>query len=192
MARQIVSLTQKIEYWAAANPLVFRLAALYYQDIIRKEAELARITRDDHVLCIGGGPCPFSAILLHQLTGARITVIDNDQRCIEPARQVLSRMGLDSKVEILCQDGCAIDIHGYTVIHLAAQLSPMDQILSKIKEQAQPGTRLLIRTPKCRLASLYCQSCACIDRSGCQAVYHKKTRNLDSTLLYVKEGALVC
>ena len=70
MGKGIVRITQQIEYWAAANPLVYQLAALYYKDIIRREITLAQIGPSDHVLCIGGGPCPFSAILLHQFTGA--------------------------------------------------------------------------------------------------------------------------
>lgn len=192
MGKGIVRITQQIEYWAAANPLVYQLAALYYKDIIRREITLAQIGPSDHVLCIGGGPCPFSAILLHQFTGAKVTVIDNDLRCIQPARELLARLGLINEIAVLYQDGCSIELTGYTVIHTAAQISPLDQILQQIRTSAGPGTRVLIRTPKGRLQRFYCEGFWELDSSRCRAVAHKKTRNLDSTLLLIKEGAVLC
>lgn len=195
MAGWIVQLTRQIEYWAAASPLVFRIATCYYKDIVYKEAMLAQIRPSDSILCIGGGPCPFSAIMLHKLTGAKVTVIDNDWTCIQPARQILSRLDLADAVKVLHHDGCAVNqisIHDYTVIHLAAQISPIEGIVQHIQRYAAPGTRLLIRTPKCKLKRFYCRSYGLLNLCDCQAVYHKRTCNLDCTLLYVQRGALSC
>lgn len=184
MARWIVRFTQKVEYWAATNPLVYWIAAQYYKDIIRKEVILAEINQDDHILCIGGGPCPFSAILLHQLTGAQVTAIDKEQKCIPPARQLLQRLKLSEAIQVMHKDGIEAEVAGFTVIHLAAQVSPLEQIFKQIKTYALPGTKLLIRKPKEKLQSLYCKNYPQITNE--RAVYHKKTRNIESTLLYVK------
>lgn len=187
MVGGIVKFTQKIEYWAAANPIIYRAAALYYKDIIQKEVKLAKITNQDQILCIGGGPCPFSAILFHQLTGAKVTAIDNDQNCIQPARQIIHYLGLADSIRILYQDGLSAEIASYTVLHLAAQVAPMARVLEKIKACASPGTRLLVRKPKDKLQGLYANDYP--QFSNEQATYHKKTRNIESTLLFVKEGA---
>jgi len=88
----VTSLTKKIEDWATAAGVTYRLAAEYYRDVIHNEVVLANITNDDHILCIGGGICPFSAILFHQTTGAMVTVIDNDSDCVPKARHVIEQL----------------------------------------------------------------------------------------------------
>ena len=192
MNRWIVRFTQNIEYWAAANPLVYWLIALYYRDIIRREVRLAEIGPRDHILCVGGGPCPFSAILLHQYTGARVTVIDRDENCILPARRVLERLNLSHVIQVLCHDCSDVELEDFTVVHLAVQVSPLEQVLRRMRYQALPGTRLLVRTPKAKLQRLYGGCGACIDGTDCRAVCHRRTRNIDRTLLFVTEGAFSC
>ena len=90
--------------------------------LVKREARLADIREGDRVLCIGGGICPYTAILLHKYTGAHITVIDNNRSCVEKARKFVNRLGLD-KIKILPGDGRDICCHGYPVIHLAMQIA---------------------------------------------------------------------
>jgi len=81
----ITSLTQKVEWLANQSRLFYHCIALYYKNIIKREVRLANITPNDNILCIGGGPCPYTAIMLHQLTGAKVTVIDNNKHCVKSA-----------------------------------------------------------------------------------------------------------
>jgi len=179
---QIQGLTYKIEDCAVRSRLFYRIAGRYYKSVIEKETALANITSRDHILCIGGGICPFSAILFRQATGARVTVIDNNYACIPKARQVIRRLELQSDVTVLHQEGgCAnLDYAAYSVIHLALQVSPMEQVFSKLKQQIHPGTRLLLRRPKKHLGGM-----SRAIPADSPFISHK-SRNIGSTLLYTK------
>jgi len=169
----IKRLTYKIENRAAKAGLFYRLASQYYKDVIEKEVVLAGITANDNVLCIGGGMCPFSAILIHQLTGAKVTVIDNNSMCIPKARHIIKCLGLSKYVNVICSDGRDFDYREYSVIHLALQVSPMDKVFAQVKEKAAPGTRLLMRRPKKYFRDK-------------QPYITHKTRNIGSTMLHIK------
>jgi len=184
----ITGLTQKIEAMASEAGIAYRLAEGYYRDVVQNEVVLANITKDDHILCIGGGICPFSAILFHQITGARVTVIDNDSNCVPKARQVIKRLGLGEYVRVLYQDGgsAGINFSDYTVVHFALQVCPMECVFTYVENNVSPGTKLLVRRPKSRLGKLYSR----LSRellSHCPLTTHKKARNIDSTALYIKQ-----
>ena len=186
MLRWITGITQRIECRAAKSRAVYWLASQYYRNVIQNEIELAGITKNDHILCIGGGICPFSAILFHQATGAKVTVIDNNVSCIPQARRVIERLGLGGHVRVFCQDGGSseLPLSEYSVVHFALQVSPMERVFSRVEKQAAHGTRLLVRRPKSRLCGLY----GCLPGFAlacCPHITHK-ARNIGSTLLYVK------
>jgi len=190
MLKSVTKLTQTIEYLAAKKSLIFHIAIRYYHDVIRNEISLANITRDDHILCIGGGFCPFSAILLHQKTGARVMVIDNDSACIPEARELIERLNLCDAIHLECQEGCCKDISlsQFTVVHFAMQVTPMEHVFSEVEKKVLPGTKLLIRRPKERLSAMYCKlSKNLLD--CCRFIDHRKPCNIGSTYLYVKDAA---
>jgi len=179
----ITDLTLKIENLAAKAEIFYKLAATYYRDVIQKEIALANINKDDHILCIGGGMCPFSAILFHQITGAKVTVIDNNKQCIPKARGIIERMGLSSKINAVYCDGCAACDEKYTVVHFALQVNPMERVFSHIEKNAAPGTKLLLRRPRKRLLDLYSKL---PKLSSCPFTVHSGARNIGSTLMYIK------
>ncbi|MCL2170522.1 MAG: hypothetical protein FWB71_00095 [Defluviitaleaceae bacterium] len=146
----ITKLTHKIETLAVRNPLIYRIAARYYTKIIQKEISLAGITENDRILCIGGGICPFSAIMLHQATGARVTVIDNQSACIPHARKVIKRLGISESVHVMCQDGCCanLSLENFNIIHFAVQITPMESVFANAERLALAGTKFLVRQPK--------------------------------------------
>ncbi|MCL2753430.1 MAG: hypothetical protein FWE44_04690 [Defluviitaleaceae bacterium] len=184
----ITNFTYKIENKAAKAGFVFRIASGYYKDVIQKEITLANITKDDHILCIGGGICPFSAILFHKTTGAKVTVIDNNEACIPKAQQAIERLGFGKHITVCHQDGnCPnFDYTAFTVIHLALQISPMEQVFANAVEKAAAGTRLLVRRPKKVLENAYCPMFSETVENSPFASH--KSRNIGCTLLYTKQG----
>lgn len=54
----ITRLTRQIEQLAASSRLIYSLAALYYRQMVQREAELAQIGPEDRVLCIGEASVP--------------------------------------------------------------------------------------------------------------------------------------
>ena len=186
MSEWITNLTYKIENQAAKAGLVYRFACEYYRDIIEKEIDLANITDKDHILCIGGGICPFSAILFHQMTGAKVTVIDNNETCIPKARQAIKRLNISDDVQVLYQEGASTDIefNNYSVIHLALQIQPMREVFATVKQRITPGTRLLVRRPKRQLDLMY-DSFPNHLLAHCPYITHK-ARNIGRTFVYTQ------
>lgn len=189
MQQWIIGFTQGIERWASDSKIIYWLGSQYYRDVIQNEINLANITHNDHILCIGGGVCPFSGILLHQTTGAKVTVIDNNISCVSKAKQVIHNLNLCEQVRILWQDGgsSALSLSEYSVIHFAMQVFPMEYVFSRIKKQAEPGTKLLVRLPKKCLKNMY--SCLPSPLPFCRTfIDHKKARNIGRTILHIKQG----
>ncbi|MCL2616695.1 MAG: hypothetical protein FWD96_03505 [Defluviitaleaceae bacterium] len=187
MLNWITDITYKVESQAAEAGFVYKLACGYYRDIIYKEAVLANITNKDRILCIGGGICPVSAVMFHQLTGARVTVVDNNEICIPKAQQAIDRLGVGTHVNVLFQDGGSADIpfEDYSVVHLALQVSPMGQVFTAVEHQVNPGTKLLVRRPKKPLDNLYSRLTDSL-LECCPYTTHN-SRNIGSTLLYIKQ-----
>ena len=184
--RCMTNFTCKIEGKASEVGAVYEFACKYYESVIEREMALANITENDHILCIGGGVCPFSAILFHQKTGAQVTVIDNNKDCIPKSKQVIERLGIDDHVHVRFQDGASaeVDLSAYSIIHTALQVDPIDHVFSHIKSGAAPGAKILIRRPKKSLGSSYSELQNHLLKQ-CAYVSHKDC-NIGTTFLYVK------
>jgi protein-L-isoaspartate O-methyltransferase len=187
VSRAIPRLTGIVEQMAAKSRLVYRGLVLYYKELVRAEVELGRINSSDRVLCIGGGPCPISAVLMHEFTGALVCVIDNDNQSVMQAREFVQSLGYEHSIHIEYSDGREIAPQDYDVIHLAAQVSPLEQVLQHVREHSREETRILVRLPRERLEHLY----EIGDRAAFNQ-YHAKTdhrwRNVDCTALFAPLG----
>ena len=187
MLQWITDFTHKLENQAGESSIVYHLASKYYLDVIKKETILANITDKDHILCIGSGTCPFSAILFHQITGAKVTAIDNNPICIPDARQIIDRLSIADFVHVFCQDGSSAELifTEYSVIHFALQIQPIEIVFSQVEKKIAPGTKLLIRRPRKNLDQIYSQLSSPILALSPYTT-HSKARNIGSTLLYIK------
>jgi len=159
----------------------------YYRNVIEKEIGLANITVTDSILCIGSGACPFSAILFHQASGTKVAAIDNNQTCVSSAQRVIDHLGLGGRMHVFHHDGSSagLSLDQYSVVHFALQVSPMKHVFSWVEKHVSCRTRLLVHRPK-RLASNLYDWLPGISEACCPHVVHRKARNIDSTLLYVK------
>ncbi|MCL2864450.1 MAG: hypothetical protein FWE25_02795 [Lachnospiraceae bacterium] len=187
MSRWITTVTRKIETLATTQEVIYKLAQSYYFDVIQKEVILANLNKDDHILCIGGGICPFTAILFHTITDAKVTVIDNDILCIPKAQNIIARFGLTKHIQVLHQDGRSKDFsfQPFTVVHFALQVSPMESVFSWVEQQVNTHTKLLLRRPKKQLKELY-QPLQNTLLQNCPFTLHQGSRNIARTLLYIK------
>lgn len=173
-----------MEQLAAKNILVYQAMSLYYKKLIREEIALADIKSTDRILCIGGGPCPFSGILLHEYTGAHVTIVDNDYCCVCIARQLISKLGYTESIEVLYGDGNDISPKDYTVIHMAVQVNPIQQVFCSLKRKCPYGARILVRVPKKGLKKFYSADDFSLFRNCCKKAVHN-WRNIDSTALFI-------
>ncbi|HHY91528.1 MAG TPA: hypothetical protein GX503_07665 [Clostridiales bacterium] len=185
MVKLMLNITKMLERFAAKHPSVYRIASLYYKRLVKEEVALANIQPTDKVLCIGGGPCPFSGILLHEYTGAHVTIIDNDDCCVSISRELIRRLGYADFIDILYSDGKDISPEDYNVIHMAVQVTPMEQVFSHLKQGCRFGSKILVRLPKKRLRNFYSIGDRSVFHSCCGKVVHG-WRNIDSTALFIK------
>jgi precorrin-6B methylase 2 len=184
----ITKLTQKFELWATKSKLIYRFMSIYYRMMVKREVALANIGKSDNVLCIGGGVCPYTAILINKYTQSRVTVIDNDMACIERSKEFLRRLGLKN-IDIIHADGKNICCRDYSVIHIAMQITPKDFIIGEVLKKAPEGARVLVRQPKSALERLYCPLLG--ERElFCNCVKHSVFSNVDNTSVCVVSRCL--
>ena len=181
--QNLTAFTQRIECLTSEIKVLYKLAEKYYASMVESEAVLAGIDSDDHILCIGGGLCPFSAILFHQKTGAKVTVIDNNEKCVPKARKLIKRLGLCDHINVFLEDGCSADIlyADFSVVHLALQVYPLEKVFSSVENGIIPGTKLLVRQPRKIQNNVYGKF-SDIVLTYCSCVKHR-SRNVGSTFL---------
>ncbi|NLJ88370.1 MAG: class I SAM-dependent methyltransferase [Epulopiscium sp.] len=185
MVGAISRATKLLELLAAKSISIYKIASVYYKSLVKEEVSLASIKSTDKVLCIGGGPCPFSGILLHEYTGAYVTIIDNDNLSVRTARELVEKLGYADYIDVIHSDGNDIFPTDYDVIHMALQVSPMDQVFCNMKKRCSFGSKILVRLPKKGLTKFYDIN----DHSIFINCYKKSVhnwRNVDSTALFVK------
>ncbi len=153
--KTILELTKRIEKILALFPWLFNLYRLYYRRTVEQEIILGCISCRDRVLCIGGGPFPCTALEIAGRTGARVQVVDNDPEAVEKARQVVETLNMDSIVRVEHAEGQHLELKDFSVIHVALQVHPREEVLKHILQKASKGVRVLLRTPENGLKSYY-------------------------------------
>ena len=155
MKFKFVNPTQSIELMTLRFPLLRKMIFFYYKPIVSREISLGKIQKEDHVLCIGGGPFPCTALLIHHFTGATVTVIDNNNSCCNASKGLLKVLKLDHKVKVKCMEGMDVSAEAFDVIHLASQIMPKEKIFNKLRESSRKGGKILVRIPKKSLSNGY-------------------------------------
>ena len=182
----ITNITQKIEYIVNKLPWTYGFFQRYYDNVVENEIKLAEIKPTDRILCIGGGPCPCTAIELHRRTGANVCVIDNDEEVIGTAIKNIKKLNLSEFVKVKYQDGSKIDVNDFSIVHIALQVKPKNVVFQRIVNNSSPGTKILVRISSKKFSKLYSP----IRREymkNHEKIYHKK-KNLDYTLLHITTG----
>lgn len=186
MKRFIVNITQKIEYIVEKLPWTYGFFESYYEKVVENEIKLADIKPSDEILCIGGGPCPCTAIELHRKTGAKVCVIDNDEDVIDVATKNIKNLNLSEFITVKYQEGSKMNVNDFSVVHIALQVNPKNAVFQRIVNNSRPGTKVLVRISNKKFSKLYSlmkMEAIKIDKK----IYHKK-KNLDHTLLHITTG----
>lgn len=181
----IPRVTRFLECLATKSYLVYRTISLYYKKVVKDEIDLADIDSTDKVLFIGGGQCPFSGILLHEYTGANVTIIDCDDYCVQASRKLIKNLGDEKYIEILHMDGKDVFLDDYDIVHMAAQVSPIEQVFSHLKRGCNAEAKILVRLPKKTLQNFYSVKEPSVFKDCCGRIIHS-WRNIGTTLLFVK------
>ena len=156
----------------AGNRGFFFCYALPYRGVVRRETELARIGSDDHVLAVGCGALPFTAVLIARMTGARVTAVDCDPVAVVEARRVIGQLGLGKSITVIEADAARDPLPEADVALVALQAAPKDSIRRNLERSLErPRGRALYRLPRRGLEGEY-GTFAC-DTAGCALVRHR-------------------
>ncbi len=117
-----------------------------FQRLVQAEVDLANITDKDRVLFIGSGPFPISAILLSQITSARVDCFDHSREAVSTSEMVIEKLGLSDRIRILNAGGDTQKIYGYNVIMVAILTQPKSEILYNAQFSVPERTRIICRT----------------------------------------------
>ncbi len=148
MAFKFVNPTKIIENTMCKTKLLQNLILTYYKPIVKKEVELSNAQHHNKILCVGGGYFPCTAILFHKLSGATVTVIDNDMDTIIKSTKLIKSLGLSEKVIVKYTDGIDVFAHDFDIIHIAMQISPKEKVFKHIHSNMRKDAKIMVRTPK--------------------------------------------
>jgi Alanine dehydrogenase/PNT, C-terminal domain len=129
--------------------LVPPLAHVYsrlHAEMVRAEAREVGITRRSHVLCVGGGYVPHTAIRLARETGATVHIIDNRGDVIERSERIMRAFLADrANLRLKHADALSCDLGRYDCILIAATVSPKEAVVRRICDDAAPTTKVVFR-----------------------------------------------
>ena len=123
--------------------------------LVTAEAELAGITPDDNVLFIGSGPFPSSAICLARQYDASVTCYDTDSVACESSSAVFKKIGMEDKLKAVNASGESGPVEDFSVIVVALEVMPKQDVLQNILNHAQPGVKVIMRSSEGQRQSLF-------------------------------------
>ncbi|MBT9173934.1 MAG: hypothetical protein DDT21_02341 [Syntrophomonadaceae bacterium] len=138
-------ITRFFEKNAREFPYFLEILSLYYKKRVSMELEAACVRCGDRVLCIGGGPCPFTAVYIHKFTGAQVTVIDNNLDAVQAGNHFINKLNLRSAITFIHADGEKIDLDGFSLVHVALQVTPREKVIRHIQKCAAPHAQIIVR-----------------------------------------------
>ena len=147
--------TKAVERVALTFPFLTKALRMNYKKVVENEIALGQISCRDNVLCIGGGPLPYTALEIADRTGAKVEIVDNDMYAVRAAKGLVEKLNMSDKISVVYGDGQEIDTSEFSVIHVAMQAEPHDRILENIWQKSKVGARILLRRPNDGLEVLY-------------------------------------
>ncbi|MBS3976887.1 MAG: hypothetical protein KGZ75_09230 [Syntrophomonadaceae bacterium] len=126
-------------------PFILEMLSLYYKKRVSMELEAAYVRKSDKVLCIGGGPCPLTAVYIHKFTGADVTVIDNKLDAVQKGNQFLNKFNLCPAITFIHSEGEKVELDGFSLVHVALQVTPREKVIRHIQKHAAPHAQIIVR-----------------------------------------------
>ncbi len=126
-----------------------------YEQVVEREIGLAKMEKEDRVLNIGCGAIPFTAILIAQKTKAMVTAMDKNPLAIARARHCIESLGLSHQIRVHEGDGKDCASFDHSVIVVALQAEPKEEILRNLMRPKGKEARILMRIPAPRFRQHY-------------------------------------
>ena len=142
----------RLERWLAKTRLGTILYTRPYRRVVEREISLANIRATDTVYHVGCGSVPFTALLIAEITRARVIAVDHDENAVKHARRVVEKHKLEHVIEVRHHDATELLDEPYTVAILALQTRPLDRVIEALDFRR---ARVVVREPSERYKSHY-------------------------------------
>jgi precorrin-6B methylase 2 len=107
---------------------------------------MAELRGGDHVVMIGSGPFPITAILLYTEFGIRVTAVDCDHGAVEISRQVIKQLGLERGISVELGQGQSFVPSDFSSVIVALLAHPKELILQNIFANYRHRSKVICRT----------------------------------------------
>lgn len=136
--------------------LARRYGRRFYEAMVREEARLAGIEPGAHLLHVGCGAYPFTALTLAQL-GYTVVGVDRDPGAAAMARRVVKAMGRQERIRIEHAHGESVNTSAFDAVWVSLHVWPRAAVLANCLQGLRIGGRMVVRDAAGPLRLLYRQ-----------------------------------
>ncbi|MCZ3367157.1 MULTISPECIES: nicotianamine synthase family protein [Methanobacterium] len=126
-----------------------------YEKLVNNEENLAKFSKGDKLVFIGGGPLPLTIIMFNKFFGVKGTSIEVVPEIADLSRKVLEKLGLSSQINVVDGDETVLSHMDYDGVMVAAFAEPKMRVFEHVHESVEPETKILYRTYSGMRAILY-------------------------------------
>jgi len=136
-----------VELMITKNNRFYRLYPNAYIESVRKEIEIANITKEDKILNIGCGPFPNTAIIISEITGAKVVAMDKNKFSTILAKKYLNDKNIKN-TEIRLGDAINYPMKDFDVILITNCATPRKKIIENVLKKSKSDCRIICREVK--------------------------------------------
>ena len=130
---------------ACQFPFIESLYIIPYRSMIKQELSMISLSDDAHVLIIGCGSLPATALALNEACNVKIDCVDIDAKAVENAKRVLSKMK-NKTISVQLKNVLDHPLKSYDLIYLLYGILDQIEMLKYISDQIDQNTIVLFRT----------------------------------------------
>jgi len=118
----------------------------FYDSLVRKELDLARLKPGGSILHVGCGSLPLTALMLAR-HGFSVTAVDRDRRAVAAATEFVRSQRREACIHVQQADGETIDASPYDAVWVSLHVFPRRRVLRNLLENMRPEAKLVYRNP---------------------------------------------
>lgn|GEM_PF-4987571 len=123
------------EMVALARPTELLDRYLYSEEAaeaVQLEGERMGLTPDSHVLVLGSGAYPVTALLYQRCFSAKCTCVDIDEEAVASSRAFIDAIGLTEQISIHYGDACSFPAEGYSHVFVTLCCQPKRAVFESL------------------------------------------------------------
>lgn len=115
-------------------------------EFAKKEGEASGMNSTSHVLFVGSGAFPETALAYALTFNCHVTCLDYNVQAVSLSSKLIEKQGLHDKIRVLYGNAVEFDYEGYTHIVIAALAHPKNDILTRICNTCKSAVNIICRT----------------------------------------------